>query len=85
MLNWSWACLLDRLIDENVWDDFAHLKRWVDEIGARAAVQRGRAVGKELGEQERTEEEEKARRELLFNQTNDKVRVAREAAARANA
>ena len=85
MLNWSWACLLDRLIDENVWDDFAHLKRWVDEIGARAAVQRGRAVGKELGEQERTEEEEKARRELLFNQTNDKVRAAREAAARANA
>jgi hypothetical protein len=29
-----------------------------------------------------SEEEEKARRELLFNQTNKKVRAAREAAAR---
>ena len=32
---------------------------------------------------ELTPEEEKARRELLFNQTNEKVRQAREAAARA--
>ena len=85
MISWSWACLLERLIDENVWDNFTHLKRWVDEVGARPAVQRGRSVGKELGEQERTEEEEKARRALLFNQTNDKVRAAREAAAKANA
>ena len=82
MITWSWACLLERLIDEQVWESFPHLKRWVDEVGERPAVQRGRAVGKELGEQERTEEEEKARRELLFNQNNDKVRAAREAAAK---
>ncbi len=82
MIIWSWACLLERLIDENAWTTYPQLKRWVDEVGERPAVQRGRAAGKELAEQERTEEQEKARRDLLFNQTNDKVRAAREAAAK---
>jgi hypothetical protein len=39
-------------------------------------------VGRELGKRELSEAEEKARREILFNQTNDKVRKAREAAAK---
>ena len=82
MITWSWAFLLGRLIDENVWQSFPNVKRWVDEVGQRPAVQRGKDVGKELGEQERTEEQEKQRREILFNQTNDKVRAAREAAAK---
>jgi len=85
MITWPWAFLLGRLIDERVWDDFPNLKRWVDEVAARPAVQKGRKAGGELGKQERTEAEEVARRELLFNQTNDKVRSAREAAAKANA
>ncbi len=59
------------------------MKRWVDEVGARPAVQKGFAVNREWGQKKLTEAEEKARRELLFNQTNDKVRAAREAAARA--
>ena len=61
--------------------EIGSLKRWVDEVGERPAVERGRQVGKELGKRELTEAEEKARRELLFNQTNDKVRQAREEAA----
>ena len=85
MITWSWACLLERLIDENVWETFPHVKRWVDEVGERPAVQRGKEAGSELGKAERTEEEEKARREILFNQTNEKVRAAREAAAKAAA
>jgi len=85
IITWPWACLIGRLIDESVWDTFPNLKRWVDEIGERPAVQAGRNAGKELGKRELTEEEEKARRELLFNQTNDKVRSAREAAAKASA
>ena len=48
----------------------------------RPAVLKGRKVGEELGKRELTEEEEKARRELLFNQTNEKVRGAREEAAK---
>lgn len=84
MITWPWAFLLGRLIDESVWQDFPHLKRWVDEVAERPAVQVGRKVGHELGEKERTEAEEKARRELLFNQTNDKVRAAREEAAQSS-
>jgi hypothetical protein len=67
-----------------MWETFPHLKRWVDEVGERPAVETGRKAGGELGKGERTEEEEKARRELLFNQTNEKVRSAREAAVQSN-
>ncbi len=83
IITWPWAMLLGRLIDEGVWDGFPNLKRWVDELHARPAVDKGYHVGRELAKRELTEEEEKARRELLFNQTNDKVRKAREEAAKA--
>lgn len=78
MLSWPWAVLLDKLIDEAVWSKFPSLKRWVDVVGERPAVQTGRNLHKEWGERKLTEEQEKARRELLFNQSNDKVRKARE-------
>jgi GST-like protein len=83
IITWPWAFLVGRMIDEGVWTTFPHLKRWVDDVGARPAVDKGRHVQRELGQRERTEAEEKARRELLFNQTNEKVRAAREAAAKA--
>jgi GST-like protein len=83
MASWPWAMLTAKLIDEAVWDRFPHLKRWVDEVGARPAVQRGRNVHREWGERQLTAEQEQARRALLFNQTNDKVRKAREEAAKA--
>ena len=83
MITWPWAMLLDRLIDEQVWDKIPNLKRWVDEVGARPAVAKGWTVNREWGQKTLTEAEERARRELLFNQTNDKVRAAREAAAKA--
>lgn len=83
MLSWPWACLLERLIDEEVWTKYPQLKRWIDEVGARPAVQIGRNLHKEWSERTLTEAEEQARRALLFNQTNDKVRAAREQSARA--
>ena len=83
MITWPWAMLMGRLIGEEVWEGFPNFKRWVDEVGARPAVDKGFQVGRELGKRELTEAEEKARRELLFNQTNEKVRKAREEAAQA--
>jgi len=82
IVTWPWACLLGRLIDEGIWASFPALKRWVDEVGARPAVRRGRDLHKEWGERELSEDEQKRRREILFNQTNEKVRVARQEAAR---
>ena len=82
IISWPWAMPIGRLIDETVWDTFPHLKRWVDLVRERPAVEKGFRIGRELGERELTEEEEKNRRELLFNQTNEKVRHAREAAAK---
>ena len=84
MITWPWAMLIDRLVDEDTWTQFPNLKRWVDEVGARPAVAKGFKVGADLNKRELTEAEEKARREILFNQTNDKVRAAREAAAQAS-
>jgi GST-like protein len=83
IITWPWASLLGRLTDEQVWTTFPNLKRWVDDVGARPAVQRGRHHHKELGERQLTDEEEQRRRALLFNQTNESVRAAREAAAKA--
>ncbi len=82
MINWPWAMLIGRMIDEGIWETFPSLKRWVDALRARPAVEKGFRVGRDLGRRELTEEEEKRRRDLLFNQTNEKVRAARELAAR---
>ncbi len=83
IITWPWAFLVRRVVNENAWETFPNLHRWVFQVGDRPAVDKGRRVGRELGERKLTDEEEKARRELLFNQTNDKVRAAREAAAKA--
>ena len=82
IITWPWAMLANRLIDETIWEKFPAMKRWVDEVGARPAVQKGFARDREWGQRKLTDAEEKARRELLFNQTNDKVRAARETAAK---
>lgn len=83
MASWPWAILLKRLMGDEVWQSFPHVKRWVDEVGRREAVVRGRAVLEEKRDLQLTPEQAAARRALLFNQTNEKVRAAREQAARA--
>ena len=82
IISYPWAFLIGHTIDEAMWESFPNLRRWVDQVHARQAVEIGRRVGRDLSRREFTEAEEKARRELLFNQTHDKVRSAREASAR---
>ncbi|RPG45939.1 MAG: thiol:disulfide oxidoreductase [Gammaproteobacteria bacterium TMED134] len=84
IITWPWAFLLKRINNENMWTTFPDLKRWIDLVGSREAVEVGRKVGAELGKQERTEAENQRRRETLFNQTHEKVRLARAATAKAN-
>lgn len=51
-------------------DDFKYLKRWVEELQARPAVERGMAVGGDMGEDytKLSKEEIERRRNLLYNQ-----------------
>ncbi|HEX3431593.1 MAG TPA: hypothetical protein VHT03_11965 [Rhizomicrobium sp.] len=51
-------------------DEFPHMKRWLDELSERPAVQKGMSVGAELQEDPSTlSAEEKARRlNILTNQ-----------------
>ena len=83
IISWPWAMLIGRTLGEEMWEPNAHLKRWVDEIRERPAVERGFRAHRDWGRRELTEEEEKARRALLFNQDAGTVREAREQAARA--
>ena len=83
IITWPWARLIGRLIGEEMWEKFPHLKRWVDEVGARPAVDKGFRMHRDWGQREFSKEEEKRRRELLFNQDAAKVQKAREAAAHA--
>ncbi|WP_071796978.1 glutathione S-transferase N-terminal domain-containing protein [Natronohydrobacter thiooxidans] len=46
MAIWPWASLWEG--QEQTLEDKPNLKRWLDAVGARAAVQRGRALGAEL-------------------------------------
>ncbi len=51
-------------------EEFPHFKRWFEEIGARPAVQRGLAVGKDLSQDpsKLPAEEQERRANLLYNQ-----------------
>jgi GST-like protein len=60
MACWSWVLSGSRY---TVLDEFPHLKAWRDRVGARGAVQRGKALGAEL-RKPLTEEDKK----VLFGQ-----------------
>ncbi|MDE0660566.1 MAG: hypothetical protein F4029_18090 [Gammaproteobacteria bacterium] len=86
IISYPWAFLVGRTLDEDMAESFPNVQRWIEAVHARPAVETGRRVGRDLGQRKLTEEEDKARRELLFHQTtesNKKFRAARQAAAQA--
>lgn len=65
---YPWAAGWER-IGEKI-DDFPHVKRWLEELEARGAVQRGMDAGSDLGEDyaKLPKEEIERRMAVLFNQ-----------------
>jgi GST-like protein len=61
----SWPWILPSMYEQNI-EEFPHLKRWYEAVGERPAVQRGKAVGKELRNPGPMDDEAK---KLLFGQT----------------
>ena len=53
---------------EQTLDNKPNLARWLDEVGARPGVKRGKAVGEELRNRKQSEEDKLASDKLLFDQ-----------------
>jgi GST-like protein len=68
MISYPW-CIGWKAQGQDI-EEFRHVKRWMDELAARPAVQRGMAVGSDLSiDPSKLSEEERDRiRKLLYNQ-----------------
>lgn len=68
MISYPW-CIGWKIQGQDI-EEFKHVKRWMDELGERPAVQRGMAVGADLSidPSKLTKEEQDRIRKLLYNQ-----------------
>jgi GST-like protein len=68
MISYPWSLAWERLGQSL--DDFKHVKRWIEDLGSRPAVQRGMDVGKDFASDFASlSKEELARRmKILSNQ-----------------
>ena len=66
MAIWPWVQGWDG--QEQTLDAKPNLARWLDEVGARPGVKRGKAVGEELRNRTQSEEDKLASDKLLFDQ-----------------
>lgn len=67
MAVWGWARLVPMVLGEDAWPKFPHLKRLVDEIGARPAAQR--AIALRERHKFKTEMDDEARRAMFGHLT----------------
>jgi len=67
MACWGWIIAMGRI--ENMIDEFPNVKAWRDRVGARAAVKKGFALGRELREQQASDPKaQEEARKILFGQ-----------------
>ena len=66
MAIWPWVQNWEG--QEQTLDDKPHLARWLEAVGARPAVQRGKALGEELRNKVQTDEEKREANRILFGQ-----------------
>ncbi len=45
---WGWVERFPRVLGENALNEFSYLKAWYERVNARPAIERARAVGKEI-------------------------------------
>ncbi|HRI70617.1 MAG TPA: glutathione S-transferase N-terminal domain-containing protein [Polyangium sp.] len=67
----AWPWVVPAKVQGQNLDDFPHVKRWFAAITARPAVERGRAVGRDLPRKNSMDDEA---RKVLFGQTADSTR-----------
>jgi GST-like protein len=67
MAIWPWA--QNWKGQEQTIEDKPHFARWLDTVGAREAVRKGRAVGQELRDRKQTAEEKAEANRIMFGQT----------------
>jgi GST-like protein len=63
MAAWSWAVAYERLGLDGA--PYPRVRAWIDRVGAREAVQRGRAVGADLWNSKTTVLDDEARKALF--------------------
>ncbi|UQA62185.1 glutathione S-transferase N-terminal domain-containing protein [Polyangium aurulentum] len=68
----SWPWVRPSAFQQDI-EQFPHLKRWLEAVGARPAVQRGKDVGKDWRNNQPMDDEAK---KLLFGQTAQSVKEA---------
>jgi hypothetical protein len=73
MATWPWV--FPEFQGRKVLADFPHVARWWEAVGARPAVQKGRAVG---ADKRRTGGMDEEARKVLFGQTAASVTKAEE-------
>lgn len=66
MAIWPWA--QNWKGQEQTIEDKPHFARWLDTVGAREAVRKGRAVGQELRDRKQTAEEKAEANRIMFGQ-----------------
>ena len=81
--SWGWVKVIGMVFGDDVWGEFPHLHRWLETLAKRPAVEAGSEKHSDWA-RALSDEEEAQRRKALFNQSDDKVRGLREAAAGAS-
>ncbi|MGH6870518.1 MAG: glutathione S-transferase N-terminal domain-containing protein [Rhizomicrobium sp.] len=67
MACWGWVIAISRI--DSMLEEFPNVKAWRDRVGARAAVKKGFALGRELREQQASDPKAQAEaRRILFGQ-----------------
>jgi GST-like protein len=65
MAVWGWARLVPQALGEQAWAKFPHLKRLIDEIGARPAAKAALAIREKHQHAFKTEFDEEARKAMF--------------------